>query len=71
VNDLLSKHLYEKPTTPLAYNADLTDDFSNLVLRCLAKKKEDRPAQFHEVLIELRKIQIFKSLPDKDEDEGL
>ena len=34
----------------------MTDEFSALVLKMLAKKKEDRPANFHEVLIALRKV---------------
>jgi serine/threonine protein kinase len=68
VNDLLSKHLVEKPSSPQVYNPDLTDEFSALILKCLAKKKEDRPANFHEVLIELRKIKVYKSVPDEEEE---
>ena len=66
MNDLLSRHFTEKPAPPVAYNADLTDEFSAFVLRMLAKNKTDRPATFHEVLIELRKVkQIYKSVPEK------
>ncbi len=66
MNDLLSRHFTEKPAPPVAYNADLTDEFSAFVLKLLAKKKTDRPANFHEVLIELRKVkQIYKSVPEK------
>jgi len=66
MNDLLSRHFSEKPSPPSAYNPDLTDEFSVFVLKMLAKKKADRPANFHEVLIELRKVkQIFKSVPEK------
>ncbi len=66
MNDLLSRHFTEKPAPPVAYNADLTDEFSAFVLRMLAKNKTDRPANFHEVLIELRKVkQIYKSVPEK------
>ncbi len=68
VNDLLSKHLVEKPSSPQVYNPDLTDEFSALILKCLAKKKEDRPANFHEVLIELRKIKVYKSVPDEEDE---
>jgi eukaryotic-like serine/threonine-protein kinase len=65
-NDLLSRHFAEKPAPPSAFNPDLTDEFSAFVLKMLAKKKTDRPANFHEVLIELRKVrQIFKSMPEK------
>ncbi len=68
VNDLLSKHLVEKPSSPQVYNPDLTDEFSALIVKCLAKKKEDRPANFHEVLIELRKIKVYKSVPDEEDE---
>ena len=69
--DLLTRHLVEKPAPLIAHNPDVTDEFSNFVLRLIAKKKEDRPASFHEVLIQLRKVpQIFRSVPEKrDEDE--
>jgi serine/threonine-protein kinase len=59
--DLLHKHIAEKPTTPLYYNADLTDEFCSLVLRMLQKKKQERPRDFHDVLMQLRGIKVFKS----------
>jgi serine/threonine-protein kinase len=70
-SDLLSRHFAEKASPPSAYNQDVTDEFSAFVLKLLAKKKEERPANFHEVLIELRKVkQIYKSQPEKPaEDE--
>ena len=60
-NELLNKQLFEKPTPPQVYCPDLTDDFSKLILRMLAKKREERPKTFHDVLMELRKIKIFKT----------
>lgn len=66
--ELYQKHVIEKPGTPVMYNADITDEFGNLTLKLLSKKKEDRPANFHEVLIELKKIRVFKSVHDTDED---
>ncbi len=59
--DLLNKHFREKPQTPQVHNPDVTDEFSALVLRMLAKKKQDRPKDFHEVLIAMRSIRVFKS----------
>lgn len=71
MSDLLGRHFTEKPAPPSAYNPDLTDEFSALVLKMLAKKKTDRPANFHEVLIELRKVkQIYKSVVEKDDEFG-
>jgi serine/threonine protein kinase len=70
-NDLLSRHLAEKPVPPSTYNNDLTDEFSALVLKMLAKKKADRPAHFHEVLMEMRKIkQIYKSVNETASEDG-
>jgi serine/threonine protein kinase len=69
-NDLLSRHFKEKPAPPSAYNPDVTDEFGEFVLKLIAKKKADRPANFHEVLISLKKVkQIFKSVTEKRDDE--
>jgi serine/threonine protein kinase len=71
-DDLLSRHFTEKPSAPSVHNPDLTDEFSAFVLRLIAKKKTDRPAHFHEVLMDLRKIkQIYKSLPEKSLEEEM
>jgi len=64
-HELLAKQIAEKATSPQVYNPDVTDEFAALVLRMLAKKREDRPKDFHEVLMKLRTIQIFKSAPTK------
>ena len=40
---LLQKHISEKPAPPTLYNPDLTPEFSSLVLKCLEKKRDDRP----------------------------
>ena len=64
-NDLLNRQLAEKPNPPTMHNKDLTDEFAKLVMKMLAKKRDDRPKSFHEVLIDLQKIRIFKSFVDK------
>jgi eukaryotic-like serine/threonine-protein kinase len=58
-HELLTKHLTEKPISPKFYNADVTEPFAELVLHMLAKKKEDRPRDFHDVLMKLRSIRVF------------
>lgn len=69
-SDLLGRHFTEKPAPPSAYNSDVTDEFSAFVLKMLAKKKDDRPKNFHEVLMELRKVkQIYKSVTEAPTDE--
>ena len=67
--ELLSKHIVEKPPSPVMLNSDLTDEFGALVLKTLAKKNEDRYKGFHEVLLDLKKIRIFKSFDDREEQE--
>ncbi len=59
--DLLRKHIVEKPPTPQIYNPDVTDEFAQLVLQMLAKRREDRPKDFHQVLMALRGVSVFKS----------
>ena len=39
----------------------MSDDFGSLVLRMLAKKPDDRPQTFHEVLKALNNLKIYKS----------
>jgi serine/threonine-protein kinase len=68
--DLLTKHLIEKPATPRVYNPDLTEEFADLVLRMLAKKREDRPRDFHEVLMALRPIKVYKDEGAKPAQQG-
>jgi serine/threonine protein kinase len=60
-HDLLSKHIGEKPVSPQLFNPDVTDQFAELVLHMLQKKKQDRPKDFHEVLMALRTMRVFKS----------
>ncbi len=59
--ELLAKHITEKPISPRQYNRDVTEEFADLVLRMLAKKKEDRPRDFHEILMALRSLKVFKA----------
>lgn len=61
--ELLHKHILEKPTAPIVLVPDLTQDFSDLVMRCLAKKREDRPQSFHDVLRALNPIKVYKNEP--------
>lgn len=63
--ELLKKHLSEKPSSPQLYNKELTDEFCELVMHTLAKKRKDRPNNFHDVLMKLRSIRIYKSMPAK------
>jgi len=59
--ELLQKHILEKPTAPTSHNAEVTKEFSDLVLRMMSKKKEDRPKNFHEVLFALKALKVYKN----------
>src|SRR5260370_5189891 len=59
--DLLRKHIQEKPPAPSFHNPDVTKEFSEVVLRRLSKKKEDRPKDFHEVSMAMRTMRVFQS----------
>jgi eukaryotic-like serine/threonine-protein kinase len=63
--ELLQKQIVEKPLSLLGYNKELTQEFNDLVLRCLAKKRDDRPESFHEVLKILNQIRVYKNDPVK------
>jgi serine/threonine protein kinase len=69
IQDLLSRHFTERPVSPQFHNPDVTDDFAALVMRMLAKKKEERLKDFHEVLMALRSMRVYKSQPTKGEEQ--
>jgi serine/threonine protein kinase len=58
--ELLERQLHAKPDPPFAYNPDVTEEFSKFVLKMLAKKKEDRFQNFHEILIAMKDIRPYK-----------
>jgi serine/threonine protein kinase len=62
---LLTKHLREKPVSPREINRDIAPEFSELLLQMLAKKREERPKDFHEVLQRLRPMRVLKSVTQK------
>src|SRR5262249_59021637 len=67
VQELMAKQIAEKPPTPQQYNPNVSDDFAKFTLFMLAKKKEDRPKDFHEVLMAIRNMRLFKELPKSSE----
>src|SRR6202012_291549 len=50
--EVLHKQVSEKPASPQMHNPDVSDESAKLIVRMLAKKKEDRPESFHEVLMQ-------------------
>ncbi len=72
IADLYRKHFSEIPQFPSVHNNDVTDEFGALCQKMLAKKKEDRYSNMHEVMIDLKRTQIFKSIKDEpDGNEGM
>lgn len=59
--DLLNKQLLDKPVSPQQFNPEISDDMANLVLRMLAKKKDERPRDFMDFLGKFRNVKVFKS----------
>src|SRR5262249_13993680 len=68
--ELLVKHITEKPASPRVYNPDVTEEFAELVLRMLGKKREERPRDFHEVLMKLKTIKVYKNVEVKPPPAG-
>jgi serine/threonine-protein kinase len=69
--ELLEKHFKEKPASPDQLNPDLTKEFCDLVLKMLRKKRDERPGDFHEVLIALKQVRVYKSIPNKAAQAGM
>lgn len=71
IQDLLLKQVTAKPDSPQSRNPDISDEMSALILRMLSKKMEERPQTCHDVMMTLRKIKIYKSEPDLEEQMGM
>jgi eukaryotic-like serine/threonine-protein kinase len=68
--ELLNKHIAEKPVSPQTHNPDLTNEISELILQMLAKKPEQRPRDFQQVLGRLQSIRVYKTeAADKSSDK--
>jgi serine/threonine protein kinase len=63
--ELLTKHIKDKPPDLVTVNADVTKEFSDLVSHMLAKKPEERPADFHAVMIKMQTMRVFKDVVKK------
>ncbi len=62
--ELLEKHLSERPLPLVSYNKNVTPEFNDLVLRMIHKRPADRLASLHEFLTRFRTVRIFKDDPD-------
>jgi len=62
-DDLLAKHLKSPVPSPLVYNSLVTPDFNALVMRLMAKDRDDRPKSMEDFVKLLRSLRVFKSKP--------
>jgi serine/threonine protein kinase len=60
-NDLLNKHCFAPVPVAMATNRNVTPEFSDLVLRMMAKKPEQRPESIALFLRQYRTMRPFKS----------
>jgi serine/threonine protein kinase len=63
-NELLQKHLTERPSPPSAHNPDITPEFSDLVLKMIQKKPADRPESLEDFRLAFSRVRIYKNDPD-------
>lgn len=66
-SELLNKHLREQASPPTVHNRAITPEFSDLVMRMIKKKPEDRPANMHEFISQFSRIRIYQDDPDPQE----
>lgn len=75
-NEILDKHLKEKPYPPGKLNTSMPPDLNDLILKMLEKHADDRVEDMNLVLYELKKIQrkiparIVREAPPEDSKTG-
>jgi serine/threonine protein kinase len=62
--ELLTKHLKEVPVPPTLHNPEITNDFSELVLKMIRKRPSERVQTLHEFLHKFNTVRIYKDDPD-------
>jgi serine/threonine protein kinase len=62
--ELLDKHLSERPLPITTHSNMVTPEFNELVLKMIAKRPADRFSSFHEFLSRFRTVRIFQDDPD-------
>ena len=62
-SDLLAKHLSESPSPPSIMNPNVAPELDALILKLLAKKPKDRPAEMREVMSLFRNVRCFVEDP--------
>jgi eukaryotic-like serine/threonine-protein kinase len=62
--ELLEKHLSERPIPLTNHNKLVTPEFNDLVIQMIQKRPADRFSDMHEVLTRFRPMRIFQDDPD-------
>lgn len=62
-DDLLNKHLNAAVPATLVFNSNISQEFSDLIRKMMAKRREDRPPTMWEFLKEYRHMRAFKVVP--------
>jgi serine/threonine protein kinase len=63
LQELLNKHLQERPIPMTTHNKLVTQELNDLVLKMIAKRPVDRLANLHEFLTRFRSVRIFQDDP--------
>jgi serine/threonine protein kinase len=63
LQELLNKHLQERPIPLIMHNKLITQEFNDLILKMLVKRPADRLASLHEFLSRFRSVRIFQDDP--------
>jgi serine/threonine protein kinase len=63
-NELLNKHVKDRPSPLTSYNKNITGEYNDLILKMLQKKPENRLASLHEFLSMFSRIKIYKDDAD-------
>jgi serine/threonine protein kinase len=63
LQELLNKHLQERPIPMTMHNKLVTQEFNDLILKMLMKRPQDRLASLHEFLTIFRSVRIFQDDP--------
>jgi serine/threonine protein kinase len=63
LQELLNKHLQERPLPLSTHNKLVTPEFNDLILKMIAKRPADRLDSLHEFLSRFRSVRIFQDDP--------
>ena len=63
LQELLNKHLQERPIPITMYNKLVTQEYSDLILKMIMKRPADRLESLHDFLTRFRSVRIFQDDP--------